>query len=67
MQTDIWNSASHIQPFFTGGKPTGTWRKSDMFFKPTGECRSSAPGLVDMSPGWFEQAHDVRFPLSFTS
>lgn len=55
----IWDALVHLQPVFKGGSSTGPWRASHVFFKPNAECTGSKPGIVTMSPAWFEQAHDV--------
>lgn len=37
----------------------GCWRVNEEFFKRSDECPGSAPGSVNVSPAWFEQARDV--------
>ena len=63
IQEKIWNSVAHLQHLFYGGKPGGNWRNLGLLFKPSEECLSSAPGTANLSPGWFEQAHDVSVHL----
>jgi hypothetical protein len=65
MQQQIWDAAAHLQPFFVGGRTNGNWRNLDNLFKSEADCPTSSPGTVNISPGWFEQAHDVRIIYLF--
>jgi len=55
----MWDALVHLQPLFKGGSSTGSWRASQLFFKLNAECAGTKPGIVTMSPAWFEQAQDV--------
>jgi hypothetical protein len=59
LQHTIWNATKHLQPFFNGGKKDGSWRSLEMLFKPPEDCTTTHSGCVNLSPGWFEQGHDV--------
>ena len=59
----MWDAFLHLQPLFAGGSSSRSWRTSDDFFKPDHLCHASKPGIVTMSPAWFEQAHDVSMLL----
>src|ERR1700748_2745321 len=58
LQLDIWNAIVHLQPLFKGGARSGSWRTHNEFFKSSSKCLSK-PGIVTMSPAWFELGHDV--------
>jgi hypothetical protein len=49
-----------------GGRKEGNWRNLEEFFKSQDDCPASLPGSIILSPGWFEQAHDVRFLIEHT-
>jgi hypothetical protein len=36
-----------------------SWRQDSMYYKSDSEWSDVPPGLVNMSPAWFQQAHDV--------
>jgi hypothetical protein len=59
----MWNATRHLAAMFVKSRPanvSSSWRKSSEFYKPTDQCRARPPGCVDMSPAWFQQAHEVR-------
>jgi hypothetical protein len=66
-QMHIWDALEHLQPILKGGTSPTSWRKCPAFFKPDSECLLAKPGVVTMSPAWFEQGHDVCNLMSFTS
>lgn len=37
------------------------WRTDPQYYKPLGTCQP-VPGNINLSPGWFQQAHDVSTP-----
>jgi hypothetical protein len=37
----------------------GCWRQSNTYFKAPDKCQKMPPGAVNISPAWFQQAHDV--------
>lgn len=59
-QQIIWDATFHLQPSLKGGKNHGNWRSLDNFFRPRGGDSTLPPGVVNLSPGWFELGHDVR-------
>lgn len=58
-QISIWEALQWLQPLFHGGLSDGCWRVNNEFFKAAEQCDASAPGCVNFSPAWFEQAQDV--------
>lgn len=63
LQMKIWEALEHLQPVLKTSTSTSSWRKSSTFFKPNYECLLAKPGVVTMSPAWFEQAQDVSTML----
>jgi hypothetical protein len=59
----IWEALEHLQPALKISTSAGSWRTSNTFFKPDYECSLAKPGVVTMSPAWFEQAQDVSHAL----
>lgn len=59
----MWNATIHLGRMFEKYRPknpTPSWRKSSDFYKPADQCQERPPGCVDMSPAWFQQAHEAR-------
>jgi len=42
-----------------GKKKVGSWRSQDALFFPDAE--EISPGLLNFSPAWFQQGHEVCF------
>jgi len=40
-----------------------SWRQDSLYYKSDTEWSDVPPGVVNMSPAWFQQAHDVCLPL----
>jgi hypothetical protein len=59
-QQIIWDATFHLQPSLKGGKDHGNWRTLDSFFHPGGGDSILLPGVINLSPRWFELRHDVR-------
>lgn len=46
------------RPRYSSAASTGTWRLQDQYYKPEEECELQ-PGIVNFSPAWFQQGHEV--------
>lgn len=62
---DVWKALLRVQPAFQGtiGGPKAPWRIHPKNFKDPGECEP-LPGNINLSPAWFQQAHDVSNPIT---
>lgn len=64
-QEEIWKTCRHLDctmPQTIKTKSGKGWRTDADLFRHPDSCHSSVPGLLDFSPAWFMQAHDVRRP-----
>ena len=54
-----------LKPLLTVPNQSGSWRVSDAYFKSQESCDKFSPGVVNMSPAWFQLGHEVsrRYPL----
>ncbi|KII89585.1 hypothetical protein PLICRDRAFT_61359, partial [Plicaturopsis crispa FD-325 SS-3] len=61
-QDDIIQHTSKLSQLFGDSmknSPGGNWRTASPLFAPAAECPLITPGCINISPGWFHQAHDV--------
>ena len=57
-QNRIWGALTGISKPYAVGPQGSTWRINPENFKPAGSS-TPAPGIFNISPAWFQQAHDV--------
>jgi hypothetical protein len=66
-QIYIWNCLLKLNKAFQGtvGGPESPWRTNPLYFKDPADCLPP-PGNINLSPAWFQQAHEVMNALSLS-
>ena len=61
LQKAIWKSLKILEPVLKMDSDTKNWRQNSKNYRNPNLCQLK-PGTVSMSPAWFQQGHEVRFP-----
>jgi len=55
----MWRALQELEPELKVDLKSTQWRAGPTYFRGAPD-HMLRPGVVNMSPAWFEQAHDVR-------